>query len=348
MPVKQCQIEGKPGFRWDDQGKCYTYNPNSGLERDKAKQKALQQGIAISSKKPKSIGEGIVLSEDSYTDYPQYIKDNAAKGIRLNEAVNNKCATQVGKVRAQQLAQGKPISRETIQRMFSYLSRAMEYFNPNDNEACGTISVYLWGGPEALDWAQRKLEQINKENFSCSCGRGLEDHINEIKYDFSLTPEQKEKKIEDLTSYNDFIEGIERNFDFDSIGKTYETKESSLVHFHHIPIKELTFRVINLYKYEPQPGYSPIQPNSRRFCSQLYLRTRNQDDYLRFDEVQSLVNPGARYGINDILRYCGNFTTDPEYTTCRHRWIRYKYDTSTGNIVRDPSQPPYTPTISNR
>jgi hypothetical protein len=163
MPVKYCQVDGKPGFKFGDEGKCYTYNPSDDVDRARAKQKALQQGIAISSKKYKPISDSITLFEETFDDYPQYIKDNAAKGIRLNKKVNNKCATQVGKIRAQQLAQGKPISRETIQRMYSYLSRAMEYFNPDDNEACGTISIYLWGGPEALNWSKRKLEQIDNK-----------------------------------------------------------------------------------------------------------------------------------------------------------------------------------------
>lgn len=39
MPVKKCQIEGKDGFKWGDEGKCYT-GPD-------AKKKAIAQGIAI-------------------------------------------------------------------------------------------------------------------------------------------------------------------------------------------------------------------------------------------------------------------------------------------------------------
>ena len=99
----------------------------------------------------------------SYTDYPESVKENAARGIRLNDEVNNKCATQVGKVRAQQLANGEPISLETIKRMYSYLSRAKTYYNPDDTKACGTISYLLWGGPEALNYSKRKLDEIEKE-----------------------------------------------------------------------------------------------------------------------------------------------------------------------------------------
>lgn len=46
MPVKQCQEEGKPGYKWGDKGKCYTYNPYNESAKNKAKQKAIIQGIA--------------------------------------------------------------------------------------------------------------------------------------------------------------------------------------------------------------------------------------------------------------------------------------------------------------
>ena len=100
---------------------------------------------------------------ESYSDYPSSVSNNAKRGLKLNEAVNNKCATQVGKVRAQQLAQGKPISKETIKRMFSYLSRAEAYYKPEDTEACGTISFLLWGGKSAKTWAEAKLKQLENE-----------------------------------------------------------------------------------------------------------------------------------------------------------------------------------------
>ena len=98
---------------------------------------------------------------ESYSDYPDAVKNNAKRGIELNEKVNNKCATDVGKIRAQQLAQGKPVSINTIKRMYSYLSRAEEYYNEGDTEACGTISYLLWGGKAAKRWAESKLKDLN-------------------------------------------------------------------------------------------------------------------------------------------------------------------------------------------
>ena len=108
----------------------------------------------------------IVLSKikevlfESYSDYGDGIRNNAKRGIELNDKVNNKCATQVGKVRAQQLADGEPISVETIQRMYSYLSRAETYYDESDTEACGTISYLLWGGKAALAWSRNKLREL--------------------------------------------------------------------------------------------------------------------------------------------------------------------------------------------
>jgi hypothetical protein len=99
---------------------------------------------------------------ESYKDYPTSVRNNAKRGIALNEKVNNKCATQVGKVRAQQLAQGEAISVETIKRMYSYLSRAEEYYEEGDTKSCGYISYLLWGGKSAKRWAESKLKSLDK------------------------------------------------------------------------------------------------------------------------------------------------------------------------------------------
>lgn len=104
------------------------------------------------------------LNAESYNDYPDSVSNNAKRGIELNDKVNNKCATQVGKVRAQQLANKEKISIDTIQRMYSYLSRAKTYYNENDTEACGTISYLLWGGKSGLSWSRSKLRELGLLN----------------------------------------------------------------------------------------------------------------------------------------------------------------------------------------
>jgi len=102
------------------------------------------------------------IEMESYADYPDAVKNNAKRGIELNEKNGNKCATPVGKVRAQQLAQGKALSVETITRMYSYLSRAETYYDESNTEACGTISFLLWGGLAGKRWAESKLKELGK------------------------------------------------------------------------------------------------------------------------------------------------------------------------------------------
>ena len=109
-------------------------------------------------KSDKRLKKGKRTEMESFSDYPESVSNNAKRGIELNDKVNNKCATQVGKVRAQQLAQGKPISMETIKRMFSYLSRAEVYYEAGDTESCGYISYLLWGGKSAKSWAESKIK----------------------------------------------------------------------------------------------------------------------------------------------------------------------------------------------
>ena len=89
---------------------------------------------------------------------PEGVRNNARRGIELNEKVGNKCATQTGKVRAQQIA-NESMSLDTVRRMYSFLSRAETYYDPNDTKACGTISYLLWGGKAGLAWARNTLRE---------------------------------------------------------------------------------------------------------------------------------------------------------------------------------------------
>jgi len=114
-------------------------------------------------KKDKRTRSGERIEMESYSDYGQSIRNNARRGIELNEKNNNKCGTQVGKVRAQQLADGKPISLQTIKRMHSYLNRAETYYDNADSQnECGYISYLLWGGKSALSWSRNKLRELGE------------------------------------------------------------------------------------------------------------------------------------------------------------------------------------------
>ena len=146
------------------------------IEEEEA-QEILSSAKAI-IKKDKRYKRGETIEMESYNDYPTSVKNNAKRGLELNEKQGNKCATQVGKIRAQQLAQGKPVSEATIKRMFSYLSRAETYYDQGDPTTCGYISYLLWGGKTAKSWAESKIkafEGISEEvDLKSPCWEGYE------------------------------------------------------------------------------------------------------------------------------------------------------------------------------
>tara|TARA_Y100001972_G_C7657803_1_gene331387 strand:+ start:141 stop:1841 length:1701 start_codon:yes stop_codon:yes gene_type:complete len=126
--------------------------------------------------------DAIVLEKEiemeSFSDYPQSVRNNAKRGMELNEKQGNKCATQVGKIRAADLAAGRPVSESTVKRMYSFLSRAETYYDQGDPTTCGYISYLLWGGKTAKNWAENKIksfEGISEEvDLKAPCWDGYE------------------------------------------------------------------------------------------------------------------------------------------------------------------------------
>ena len=165
--VRGFSLEGMFGHKLVEASKAVENNANKVIELNAIADNELATEMleamrGIIKKDLRVKGEQVIELE-SYTDYPESVKNAAKRGIELNEKVNNKCATPVGKIRAQQLAQGKPISLQTIKRIFAFTSRAREFYNPDDTTACGTISYLLWGGDAANKWAESKLKELEVE-----------------------------------------------------------------------------------------------------------------------------------------------------------------------------------------
>ena len=104
---------------------------------------------------------------ETYSDYPEAAVEAAKQGIKRNEETGNKCATQVGKVRAQQLANREAVSLDTVRRMRAFLIRQRDNYelarDRKDYNACGYISYLLWGGPAALPWTEKILRAAGEE-----------------------------------------------------------------------------------------------------------------------------------------------------------------------------------------
>ena len=105
----------------------------------------------------------------SYSDYPDSVKNNARAALKYAEENGwGSCGTNIGRGRARDLAEGKPISLETIKRMYSYLSRhAVDLDNSKGyGDGCGKLMYDAWGGKSALSWAESKIRQIERQNFA--------------------------------------------------------------------------------------------------------------------------------------------------------------------------------------
>jgi hypothetical protein len=102
----------------------------------------------------------------SYDDYPELISKNAQAALNYIEKTGNPndCLTQVGKVRAQQLAQGKPISIDTVKRMKSFISRHKVDLETSKSyqDGCGKLALDAWGGVEALSWVESTIKKYEE------------------------------------------------------------------------------------------------------------------------------------------------------------------------------------------
>ena len=97
---------------------------------------------------------------ESYNDYPQGASNNAKRAIAFKEKNGSKCGTQVGWVRARQLADKKNITRDTIARMASF-KRHQQHKDVPYSEGCGGLMWDAWGGSAGVNWAISKLKQID-------------------------------------------------------------------------------------------------------------------------------------------------------------------------------------------
>lgn len=98
---------------------------------------------------------------ESYTDYPKSATNAARRAIEYKEKNGSDCGTRVGWTRARQLADRKPISRDVISRMASF-ARHQQNKDVPYTEGCGGLMWDAWGGTAGIEWAQNKLDEIEK------------------------------------------------------------------------------------------------------------------------------------------------------------------------------------------
>ena len=89
--------------------------------------------------------------------------NNAKRALKYKaDNADNKCGTSVGWARANQLAKRENISRDTIARMASFKRHQQHKDVPYD-KGCGGIMWDAWGGTSGVEWAIKKLDQIDNK-----------------------------------------------------------------------------------------------------------------------------------------------------------------------------------------
>jgi hypothetical protein len=111
-----------------------------------------------------------MINLETYNDYPKSVSNNAKKVLRWRDKYGDevKGMTRVGWVRANQLAKREKISRETIARMSSFKRHQKNAeINPEFESTPwkdkGYVAWLGWGGTSGINWAAKKLQQIDKK-----------------------------------------------------------------------------------------------------------------------------------------------------------------------------------------
>jgi len=158
------------------------YNTNGQLKWKKLKELGIKKHIDNNPDEIKAIKENVPSIEtqkfeemESVSDYPDSVKNNAKAVLKYVEENGwGSCGTEVGKIRANQLANGEPISIDTVKRMYSYLSRHEVDLESSKGygDGCGKLMYDSWGGKSALSWAESKLKNFG---YDVSTIGGYED-----------------------------------------------------------------------------------------------------------------------------------------------------------------------------
>lgn len=108
----------------------------------------------------------LAFAEDSFNDYPEAAVNNAKRALKWAEENGwGSCGEQTGKLRANQIANRENLTRETIARISGFRRHQQNKDVPY-SEGCGGLMWDAWGGDAMIDWAERKLKQIERMSFA--------------------------------------------------------------------------------------------------------------------------------------------------------------------------------------
>lgn len=108
--------------------------------------------------------------EDKFADYPKAASKNAKQAIEWKEKYGRdevQGGTAVGWQRAHQLAKGEAVSRDVVGRMAAFNrhrknSKVSAEHKDTPWKDNGYIAWLIWGGDEGVDWAIKKMDQLEE------------------------------------------------------------------------------------------------------------------------------------------------------------------------------------------
>lgn len=176
----------------------------------------------------------IKMTEDDFaesiSDYPEGVKTLAKAAVDYAEKNGwGSCGTQVGKTRASQLANGEPISVDTLKRMYSYLSRHKADLTSSKSyeDGCGKLMYDAWGGEAGLTYAERKLKQLENMKMVFS----VIDEDKKIIVGAAMVPNKMIHRYDDLGNlYYVFFSKESIKKMADKFLKEKRTDETSIEH----------------------------------------------------------------------------------------------------------------------
>ncbi len=242
---------------------------------------------------------------ETYNDYPESAVNAAKRALEWkDEHPDNDCGTRVGWARANQLANRRNISEDTIARMASF-ARHLQHEDVPYSEGCGGLMVDAWGGRAGIEWAKNKLERIRASKVSLSS----EDIIE------ALPIEEQEKILQTLSDrgINEAKltkEGYERVEPEEFFKHVFTSAKTGL------PIKgdakqadAITTKGAKvLYEY-----VGPYDEKTRKFCRRMLQLTKKGTLWSKSD-LQNIQGSNPEFpSYYNIFLYKGSYG-------CRHSW----------------------------
>lgn len=236
----------------------------------------------------------IKMTEDDFaesiSDYPEGVKDTAAKAVKWAEENGwGSCGTQVGKTRASQLASGSAISVDTLKRMYSYLSRHKVDLQSSKSydDGCGKLMYDSWGGEAALTWSERKLKQLENMKMVFS----VVDEEKKIIVGAAMVPNKMIHRYDSLGNlYYVFFSKESIKKMADKFLKERRTDETSIEH------NGLKLGSDKVYITESWVSEDPIYDKSNKYGFELPVGTWYVMMKVKDDQVWKMIKDKALTG----------------------------------------------------